>query len=69
MNIDGNTLKAMRVSAGVTQSELAAYLGYFSKGEPNRSVISRMENGSQDINVRIQMLVKSFLDARESTNV
>ncbi|MGI9398568.1 MAG: helix-turn-helix domain-containing protein [Paracoccaceae bacterium] len=69
MNIDGNTLKAMRVSAGVTQAELAAYLGYFSKGEPNRSVISRMENGSQDINVRIQMLVKSFLDARESTNV
>ena len=69
MNIDGNTLKAMRVSAGVTQSELAEYLGYFTKGEPNRSVISRMENGSQDINVRIQMLVKSFLDARESTNV
>ena len=69
MNIDGNTLKAMRVSAGVTQAELAAYLGYFSKGEPNRSVIPRMENGSQDINVRIQMLVKSFLDARESTNV
>ncbi len=69
MNIDGNTLKAMRVSAGVTQAELAAYLGYFSKGEPNRSVISRMENGSQDINVRIQMLVKSFLDARESSNV
>ena len=66
MNIDGNTMRAMRLSAGVTQSELAEYLGYFTKGEPNRSVISRMENGNQDINVRIQMLVKLFLDAKEA---
>ena len=64
MNIDGNELKAMRVSAGVTQSELAAYLGYFTKGEPNRSVISRMESGNQDINARIQILVKFFLDSK-----
>ena len=64
MNIDGNELKAMRVSAGGTQSELAAYLGYFTKGEPNRSVISRMESGNQDINARIQILVKFFLDSK-----
>ena len=64
MNIDGNELKAMRVSAGVTQSELAAHLGYYTKREPNRSVISRMESGSQDINVRIQMLVMNFLKGK-----
>jgi transcriptional regulator with XRE-family HTH domain len=64
MNINGSELKAMRVAAGVTQSELAAYLGYFTKGEPNRSVISSLESGRQDINTRIQILVKLFFNSK-----
>lgn len=68
MRLDGKTLKAMRISSGATQSELAAYLGYYTKGEPNRSVISRMENGTQDINSRIEMLVTIFLTSKGASH-
>ena len=53
MDFDGNTLRSMRESAGVTQAEVAAYLGYFTNGVPNRSAVSNMENGHQPINKRV----------------
>ncbi len=60
IDFDGDTLRELREQSGYTQSQLAESLGYFSKGEPNRSMISRMENGHCKINRRLQMLLENF---------
>ena len=39
----GEELKQLRIKHGVSQAELATALGYMTKGEANRSVISRWE--------------------------
>tara|TARA_B100001057_G_C22831168_1_gene943448 strand:+ start:1200 stop:1406 length:207 start_codon:yes stop_codon:yes gene_type:complete len=60
INLDGETLKELREQSGYTQSQLAESLGYFSKGEPNRSMISRMENGHCKINKRLQIILETL---------
>jgi len=58
--MEGTELQQKRKEAGVTQLELAKYLGYTINGEPNRSMIARFENGHAKINPRIAMLIDSF---------
>ena len=60
MDFDGNTLRSKRESAGVTQAEVAAYLGYFTNGVPNRSAVSNMENGHQPINKRLSLALTNY---------
>ena len=64
MSFNGPTLKAMRLAAGVTQAELAEYMGYLSKGSPNRSMISRMEKCQDNLNPRHAKLAEVFLNAQ-----
>lgn len=59
--MDGKELRKLRNQAGMTQSELASRMGYFTKGEPNRSMISRFENGFADINPRVEAALLLFL--------
>ncbi len=63
--MSGSELREKRVGAGVTQLELAKYLGYTINGEPNRSMIARFENGHAKINPRIAMLIENFFDRGE----
>ena len=58
--MDGKELQQKRKEAGVTQLELAKYLGYTINGEPNRSMIARFENGHAKIYSRIAMLIENF---------
>lgn len=58
--MDGKELQQKRKEAGVTQLELAKYLGYTINGQPNRSMIARFENGHAKINSRIAMLIENF---------
>lgn len=60
--MDGLDLYKKRKRFGITQSELAAHLGYYSNGEPNRSMIARMENGLQKINYRHKMLIDDYFE-------
>lgn len=62
-------LKTLRHNAGVTQTELAKHLGYYTAGEPNRSVISRWESGTTSINPRISMLLRDYFEKREVEQV
>lgn len=62
--MDGQELQQKRKEAGVTQLELAKYLGYTINGEPNRSMIARFENGHAKINPRIAMLIESFFNKK-----
>lgn len=55
--MNGVELKKLRTEAGMTQSELAEGLGYFSKGKPNRSIVARWENNHQSINSRIEKAI------------
>ena len=59
--MNGDELKVLREKAGLSQSQLAEKLGYFSKGKPNRSMIARFENGHASINFRISILIKNIL--------
>lgn len=58
--MNGDDLRKLRTSNKVTQSELAKYLGYLSNGEPNRSMIARLENNHAKINPRIEKLINIF---------
>lgn len=69
MSFNGPTLKAMRVAAGVSQAELAEFMGYFSKGIPNRSMISRMEKCTTALNPRHAKLAEVFLNAQKNAAV
>lgn len=60
--MDGLDLYKKRKNFGVTQSDLAKHLGYMSNGEPNRSMIARMESGLQKINFRHKMLIDDFFE-------
>lgn len=67
--MDGNQLYELRTKNNVTQSELATYLGYFTQGEPNRSMIARMEKGYQKINHRHETLIKAYFATKEFIDV
>jgi len=56
-------LASLREVYGVTQAEVASYLGYTIKGIPNRSMISRFEKGHASINPRISMLLTAYFDS------
>ena len=56
-------LASLREVYGVTQAEVASYLGYTIKGIPNRSMISRFEKGHASINPRISMLLTSYFES------
>lgn len=58
--IDGKQLAKLRSEYGITQVELAEYLGYMTKGKPNRSMIARFENGHAEINPRISKLLENY---------
>ena len=58
-------LKLLRSESNTTQSEIADYLGYYTNGVPNRSVISRWENGTTNINPRISLLLRMFFKEKQ----
>ena len=58
-------LKLLRLQSNTTQSEIADYLGYYTNGVPNRSVVSRWENGTTNINPRISLLLKMFFKEKQ----
>lgn len=60
--MNGEELIELRLRYQVTQAELAEHLGYFSAGIPNRSVISRWENGVTTINPRLTMLIRRYFN-------
>lgn len=59
-------LQALREVHGVSQSEVAKFLGYSVNGKPNRSMIARFENGHAKINPRISMLLNSYFSAKSA---
>tara|TARA_R100000655_G_C2930174_1_gene183892 strand:+ start:458 stop:670 length:213 start_codon:yes stop_codon:yes gene_type:complete len=59
-------LQALREVHGVSQREVAEWLGYSVNGKPNRSMIARFENGHAKINPRISMLLNNFFEIRSS---
>ena len=63
---DSEKLKKLRETFNVTQSELAAYLGYFTKGIPNKSVISQWESDKRPMNMRIWMLIDNFFEEKNN---
>jgi len=70
--ITGKQLKRLRKRHGLSQTDIARYLEYDNDGKPNRSQISRFENGHTTINPRIGKLLWFFFEyeagANESTN-
>ena len=64
-NMTAEELKTIRTELGITQTELAAHLGYYTAGQPNRSVISRWESGKTNINPRIEMLLRDYFKKKE----
>ena len=58
--LTGEQVKHMRLEAGVSQSQLADFLGYFTKGEPNRSMITLIEQGKFKMNRRLDTSIKTF---------
>ena len=57
---NGKDLQAVRVKSGVTQREVAEYLGYSVNGKPNSSMIARFENDHAKINPRVAMLLEHY---------
>ena len=62
MIFNGRALRELREKAGVTQSELAEFMGYYAKGVPNRSMISKLEDKEAALNPRQEKLAKTFLE-------
>ena len=65
----GQELVHLRKKYGVTQLQVAEYLGYVSKGKPNRSMIARFECGHAPINMRISKAIESFFKELSSENI
>lgn len=61
----GAELQSLRAKHGVSQTELAKFLGYTVKGKPNRSMIARFECNFAPINPRIAMLLESYFNSQE----
>ena len=47
------------------EEELAEYLGYYSNGKPNRSMIARFENGHAKINPRVALSIYGYFEKVE----
>tara|TARA_R100001510_G_C7610120_1_gene173946 strand:- start:495 stop:689 length:195 start_codon:yes stop_codon:yes gene_type:complete len=62
--MSGEELKDLRAKHQVSQQELAIFLGYTVKGQPNRSQIARFENGYAKINPRIAMLINLYMEKK-----
>ena len=60
MVMTGQKLKELRALHGVSQTDVAKYLGYTVKGKPNRSMIARFEGGFAPINPRVSMLLDAY---------
>lgn len=67
--ITGEQLAKLRQSHGVTQSQLAEYLGYTVKGKPNKSMIARFENNHAPINPRVSLLIETYFGRFENDGV
>jgi len=63
-DFNGAALKDLRTKSGVSQSELAEYMGYFTKGKPNRSMISQLESKSEALNLRVQRVAEAYFAER-----
>lgn len=62
--MNGSDLRQMRQKAGMTQKQVAELMGYTSKGEPNKSMIARLENGHAQINPRVEAALRMYLESR-----
>jgi len=64
---NGQALRELREDAGVTQSDLADFMGYYTKGVPNRSMISALERRTDALNPRHERLAKIYLEQRRDS--
>lgn len=60
--LTGKQLQKLRASCGVSQTDVARFLGYTVKGKPNRSMVARFENEHAQINSRVSMLLDTYFD-------
>lgn len=60
----GAKLKRLRQNNGLTQKDIARFLEYTIEGQPNRSQISKFENGHTQINARIGKLLDIYFENR-----
>lgn len=60
----GQELRELRLKSGMTQKQVAELMGYTSKGEPNKSMIARLENGHAQINPRVEAALRMYLESR-----
>ena len=60
--LTGKELQKLRASCGVSQTDVARFLGYTVKGKPNRSMVARFENEHAQINPRVSMLLDTYFD-------
>lgn len=56
----GQKLKELRALHGVSQTDVAEFLGYTVNGQPNRSMIARFEGEYAPINTRVSMLLDNY---------
>ena len=63
MIMTGRKLKELRLLHGVSQTQVAQFLGYTVKGKPNRSMISRFENEYAPMNPRVSMLLDAYFSS------
>ena len=64
MMMTGQELKELRNDAGMTQRQVAELVGYTSKGQPNKSMIARLENGYAKINPRVEAVLRFALQSK-----
>lgn len=64
VKMEGIELKKLREENNVKQTELAEFLGYMNGDVPNKSMISRFENGYAKINPRVEKLINLYFKER-----
>jgi transcriptional regulator with XRE-family HTH domain len=64
MMMTGQELRELRSDAGMTQRQVAELVGYTTKGEPNKSMIARFENGHAKINPRVEAALRFALKSK-----